>query len=259
MGIMKPFSEVKCSECDSNGFIIRNSLAVKCECRIKYERELRTSDSLLKSGLLDENSNYSDFKQLYDFKFSDYRGEDAEGNMKKLQMFCDEFDSDLKPFRHLHCYVHGGQGTQKSHTMKGLLVKMARKGKQVCYMFTKNLIALIIDAERNDVSKKKLEYAMNSDVLVLDEFEEKRCSLWESGYKEKSLIIWLKNRLEIVRKSTWFVSNDTIDELKQSKFGELFGDLIERETVYGRFEFKDRYSDYVDEKEVKNMMNFIWS
>lgn len=258
MGIMKPFSEVKCGECDSNGFIIRNSLAVKCECRIKYERELRTSDSLLKSGLLDENSNYSDFKRLFDFKFSDYYGKDENGNISRLQKYCDEFDSDVKPFRHLHCYVWGEQGCQKSYVMRGLLAKMARKGKQVSYIFAKNLIALIIDAERDEIARKKLDYIIDSDILVIDEFEEKRCALWQSNYKERSLIVWLKDRLEVIRKSTWFVSNDSVEKLKESKFGELFGDLIERETMYGRFEFKDNYVNCLDKKETMKIMSQIW-
>jgi len=259
MGILKPFSEVKCEKCDSNGFIVGESSAVKCNCRQIYEYELKASDILSKSGLLDNNSStYEDFKKLIDFDWTDYRGKDENGNLKKLQKFVDEFDSDKKPFKHLHCYVHGGQGTQKSYTMKGVLTKLATKGKSVYYIFAKDLISLLHDSERDEELKKKLDYIKNVDVLVIDEFEEQRCCLWQSGYKERLLIVWLKDRLEVVRKSTWFISNDSIDEMKSGKFGELFGDMLERETIYGRFEFKDKYSDYITKEEIEETMKNIW-
>ena len=60
MSIIKPFSEIKCRNCDSNGFIIGNHLAVKCDCRLKYEHELLTSNILINSGLLNEGSSYDD-------------------------------------------------------------------------------------------------------------------------------------------------------------------------------------------------------
>lgn len=284
MSVIKPFSEVKCNKCNKDGFIINENNAVKCDCRKQYEFEVSASESLLKGGLLKESSSYEDFKKLINFDWSDYRGKDENGNLKKLQKFVDDFDkvkykevphdsvddkgnvirteytkiSVESPFKHLHCYVYGEQGTQKSYTIKGMLTKLACKGKSVFYIFTKDLIAIINDSERNEESQKLLDYILNVDVLVLEEFNEERCALWQSGYKEKNLIIWIKNRLEIIRKSTWFVTNDTIERLKEGKFGELFGDLIDRETRFGRFHFTDRYVDNLDEKEIENMMKNIW-
>jgi DNA replication protein DnaC len=284
MSIIPNFNTIKCDKCDSNGFIVGESSAVKCNCRIRYEQELKTSDVLSRSGLLNENSTYEDFKKLIDFDWSDYRGKDENGNLKKLRKFVDEFDktkykeiphnsvddkgniirteyskvSIENPFKHLHCYVWGGQGTQKSYTMKGVLTKLATKGKSVYYIFAKDLISLLHDSERDEELKKKLDYIKNVDVLVIDEFEEQRCCLWQSGYKERLLIVWLKERLEVVRKSTWFISNDSMEEQKESKFGELFGDMLDRETKFGRFEFKDKYSDYITKEEIEETMKNIW-
>ena len=258
MSIIPNFNTIKCDKCDSNGFIVGESSATKCSCRVKFEQELKTSDVLSRSGLLNENSTYEDFKKLIDFDWSDYRGKDENGNMKKLQKFVDEFDSDKKPFKHLHCYVWGGQGTQKSYTMKGVLTKLATKGKSVYYIFAKDLISLLHDSERDEELKKKLDYIKNVDVLVIDEFEEQRCCLWQSGYKERLLIVWLKERLEIVRKSTWFISNSSIEEMRNGKFDELFGDMLDRETKFGRFEFKDKYSDYITKEEIEETMKNIW-
>ena len=284
MSIIPSFSEIKCDKCNKDGFITTENGAIKCDCRQRFEQELKASDILSKSGLLDESSTYEDFTRLINFQFTDYRGKDENGNLKKLQKYCDEFDktkykeiphnsvddkgniirteyskvSIENPFKHLHCYVWGEQGTQKSYTMKGVLTKLAIKGKSVYYIFAKYLISLLHESERDEELKKTLDYIKNVDVLVIDEFEEQRCCLWQSGYKERLLIVWLKDRLEVVRKSTWFISNNSIEEMKNGKFGELFGDMLDRETKFGRFEFKDKYSDYITKEEIEQKMKDIW-
>ena len=258
MSIVPSFNLYKCDKCDNNGFIVGENSAVKCICRIQYEQELKTSDVLSRSGLLNENSTYEDFKKLIDFDWSDYRGKDENGNLKKLQKFVDEFDSDKKPFKHLHCYVWGKQGTQKSYTMKGVLTKLAIKGKSVYYIFTKDLINLIIDSDRDEVAKKKLDYIMNVDCLVLDEFDTQRIASWKSNYKENILLVPLKNRMEVARKSTWIISNLSIEEQKETSFGELYYDLLKRETCYGQFHFTDKYFDNLSKEEIEQKMKNIW-
>lgn len=259
MSIIPNFNTMKCDKCDANGFIVGESSAVKCNCRIRYEQELKTSDVLSRSGLLNENSTYEDFKKLIDFDWSDYRGKDENGNLKKLQKYCDEFDSDKKPFKHLHCYVWGGQGTQKSYTMKGVLTKLAIKGKSVYYIFTKDLINLIIDSDRDETAKKKLDYIMNVDCLALDEFDTQRIASWKSNYKENILLVPLKNRMEVTRKSTWIISNLSIDEQKETSFGELYYDLLKRETCYGQFHFTDKYFNNLSKEEIEKTMQSIWN
>ena len=258
MGILKEFNFYKCDKCDSNGFIVKNGVAILCDCRKNYEVELKSSDILLKSGLLTENSTYEDFKKLINYSFDDYKGKDENGNIKRIKKYVDEFDRSDKPFKNMHFYIWGGQGTQKSYTLKGMLTKLACKGKSVYYTFLKNLISLIIESDRDENAKSKLNYIMNVDVLVLDEFEEKRANLWASGYKENTLITWLKDRMEVVRKSTWFISNDSMEQMKESKFGELYGDLLDRETKFGRFEFTDRYVDSLSKEEIQATFASIW-
>ena len=259
MSIIPNFNLYKCEKCDSNGFIVGESSAVKCSCRVKFEQELQASDILCRSGLLTESSTYEDFKKLIDYSFDDYHGKDEQGNIRRLKKFVDEFDNPNKPFKNLHCYVYGNQGTQKSYTLKGMLARLACNGKSVCYIFTKDLIDLIIDSDRDENAQSKLNYIMNVDVLVLDEFEESRCALWKSQFKENSLIIWIKNRLEIIRKSTFFVSNDSIEQMKSGAFGNLFGDLIERETKFGRFEFVDKYFDNIPKEKLEEVFDSIWN
>lgn len=259
MSIVPNFNTIKCEKCDSNGFIIKDGNASICDCRKRHEYELSASIILLQSGLLTENSTYEDFKKLIDYSFDDYHGKDEQGNIRRLKKFVDEFDNPNKPFKNLHCYVYGSQGTQKSYTLKGMLARLACNGKSVYYIFTKDLIDLIIDSDRIEESQKKLDYIMNVDVLVLDEFEESRCALWKSQFKENSLIVWIKNRLEIIRKSTFFVSNDSIEQMKSGAFGNLFGDLIDRETKFGRFEFVDKYFDNISKEKLEEVFDSIWN
>lgn len=258
MSIVPNFNTVKCKKCDSNGFIIKDGNASICDCRKRYEYELSASNILLQSGLLTENSTYEDFKKLINYSFDDYKGKDENGNIKRIKKYVDEFDRSDKPFKNMHFYIWGGQGTQKSYTLKGMLTKLACKGKSVYYTFTKDLIDLIIDSDRIEESQKKLDYIMNVDVLLLDEMQSDRCALWKSQFKENSLIIWVKNRLEVVRKSTWFISNDSIEQMQSGAFGNLFGDLIDRETKFGRFEFTDRYMDSLSKEEIQATFASIW-
>lgn len=258
MGILREFNLYKCEKCNKDGFITSENSATKCDCRKKYEYELSASNILLQSGLLTENSTYEDFKKLINYSFDDYKGKDENRNIKRIKKYVDEFDNPNKPFRNMHFYIWGGQGTQKSYTLKGVISKLACMGKSVYYIFTKDLIDLIIDSDRDENSQSKLNYIMNVDVLVLDEFEESRCALWKSQFKENSLIVWIKNRLEIIRKSTWFISNDSISEMQSSAFGNLFGDLIKRECKFGTFEFTDRYIDSLSKEEIEQTFASIW-
>lgn len=259
MGIIAPYSEIKCDKCDKNGFILGENSATKCECRKLYEYELSASNILLQSGLLTENSTYEDFKKLIDYRFTDYKGKDENGNIKRIKKYVDEFDNPNKPFKNMHFYIWGGQGTQKSYTLKGMLAKLAIKGKTVHYIFCKDLINLIIDADRNEESQKKLSYIMNVDVLVLDEVDSQRIATWKSGYKENSFIVPLKERLEITRKSTWIVSNLSLEEQKESSLGGLYYDLFCRECRFGTFEFTDRYFDNIPKEEIEEIFNSIWN
>ena len=256
--ILPSYESVKCNNCDKNGFVVKNGIATLCSCRKQYEQELSASDILLKSGLLTENSNYEDFKKLIDYDFSMYRGNDKNGNIKRIKKYVDEFDNPNKPFKNMHFYIWGGQGTQKSYTLKGMLSLLAKKGKSVYYTFTKDLISLIIDSERNEDSQKKLNYIQNVDCLILDEFDPNRVATWKSGYKENVLITWLKERLEIIKKSTWIISNLSIDEQKNGSFGDMYYDLLCRECRYGTFEFTDKYSDNLSKEEMEEIFNSIW-
>ena len=107
-------------------------------------------------------------------------------------------------------------------------------------------------SDREDEIRVLLDKILNVDCLVLDEFSAPRLALYKSGYKEKVLLPFLKTRLESIHKSTIFISNDPVEKL--SELDEFIKDLVERETLVGKMEFKDRYVDNMKPID----LNSIW-
>lgn len=255
------FKDYKCKECNENGFVV-NPLSItseKCDCRIKFENILRTFSLLKDSGLLFDYSSKSDFDDLNSYTFDKYVGEDKNKNIDKLKMFVERFEDETKPFSKMSFYIYGNQGCQKSYTVKGILSLLAKKNHSVYYILAKDLVDLIIKSERDDEKKDLLNYIQSVDCLCIEELNAKRMALWNSGFKQEILVSWLKTRLEVVHKSTFIISNDTIEEFKKSELGELLGDLVERECKFGTFEFTDNYGQNMSEEDFKKKFDDIWS
>lgn len=255
------FKEFKCEECNDDGFVtdIFTNTTKKCKCRINYENTLRTFNILKESGLLFDYSTLNDFNELNDYSFDKYVGTDENKNIDKLRMYIERFEDETKPFSKMSFYIHGPQGCQKSYTVKGVLSLLAKKGHSVYYILAKDLVDLIIKADRDDEKKELLDRILIVDCLCIEELNSKRMALWNSGFKQETLVPWLKTRLEVVHKSTFMITNDTIEEFKQSELGELLGDLVERECKFGTFEFNDNYGNNLSKEDFKKKFDDIWS
>lgn len=143
--------------------------------------------------------------------------------------------------------------------MKNVCKELSNKGFSTYYIFAKDLISLIMDSERDENARLKLSELMKVDFLVIDEFNEKRINLYtSSSYKENSSLVWIKERLEICRKSTAFISNSSLQEIKEGKLGDLYGDLLIRETRFGNLEFKDKFVFDTNSKEFQDELASIW-
>ena len=255
------FKDFKCSNCDVNGFITNpfTNTTEKCECRVKFEKDLRTFNLLKESGLLLETSTKNDFDELNSYSFDKYVGKDENKNLDKLKMYVSKFDDESKPFSKMSFYIHGPQGCQKSYTIKGILSRLAKSNHTVYYILAKDLVDLIIKSERDEEKKDLLNYIQTVDCLCIEELNAKRMALWNSGFKQEILVSWLKTRLEVVHKSTFIITNDTIEEFKSSELGELLGDLVERECKFGTFEFKDNYGANLSKEDFQKKFDDIWS
>lgn len=230
-----------CGKCNNGKITIRskNGNTWKyCDCYKTYIHNMRIYSKMKSSGLND----------IIVKSFDDYVGTDENKNIPKMKKFVDEFSNK---FHDKHLFIYGDNGTQKSTMAKVLLYKLAEKGYSVLYMNSKDFFSKFSELEVDEEFENKF---YNYDCLILDEFDSKKVQLFKSGYKESATIAPLKKRMEINRKSTIFISNQTIDEIKDSQLGELFGDLIDRECF--QMTFTDKYSKNVD---LSKKWDDLWS
>lgn len=247
---------VSCGNCNNGDIYDSNGVHHYCECYKRYLANVRLGANLVNSGLLAKDYTESQFNQFGDYDFDKYAGADKNSNLLKLKKIVDCFDDEKLPYKSIHHYWCGNQGTQKTYTAKGMLSLLCKKGKSVYYIMSKDLSKLIMNEDFKD--NTLLERILNVDCLVIDEFEEDRMALYNSNYKQNTMLPWLKKRLEVIRKSTILISNRNIEEMKKSRLGELFGDLVDRETKYCQLVFEDRYCDNMDTDEFASTMKALW-
>lgn len=225
-----------CNKCDEHGFIINNGIATRCDCWTAYKSRVQFLQKLHESNLITDITPQEKIDKFLDYDICSYKGDDANKNIKKVKMFVSEFDTKFKT---INLYIYGDNGTQKSTVVKWICKKLLKSGKSVYYIIGKDLIDIIMDSERNEESKFKVTQMLQSDLLVIEEFEKSKLSLFSSNYKQSELIPFLKTRMESICKSTIFISNSEISDLYE--LSETIGDLVDRETMNCKLHFTDRY------------------
>ncbi len=229
---------VPCKLC-SNGFIIRDGVATKCECWTNYRNEVLFLQKLYESNLITDITPQDKISKFIEYDIDSYRGDDVNKNIRKIKKFANEFEDK---FKSVNLFIYGDNGTQKSTVVKWICKKLLQKGKTVYYIIGKDLIDLIMDSERDAESKRKLNIMLQSDLLVIEEFEKSKLSLFSSNYKQSELIPFLKTRMESICKSTIFISNSDISDLYE--ISDTIGDLIDRETIDCKLHFTDKYYNH---------------
>ena len=104
------------------------------------------------------------------------------------------------------------------------------------------------------INKETLKEIVLKDVLIIDEFDESKITLYSSDWKQKFILPFLKTRLETILKATIFISNKRPEELGE-KFEGAIQDLISRETVDTVLVFNDKYAKYKEKINVRNIWN----
>lgn len=226
-----------CGVCNKDGFIITKDYSKKCSCRIEYENNLNIIKGLLSSNVITYNSSKESLDFLLNLSFNDYKGNDYAGNLIKIKKFCTNFKNK---YNNLNLFFSGDPGTQKT-TLAKIMIKELIKQKVSCYYIIANdLIDIIIESGRDIEKKNLIESILNYDFLVIDEFDEHKIVTFSSGWQRKNLFPFLKKRLESIRKSTLFISNQKIDNLG-AYFEGAIQDLILREVPDQTMIFKDNY------------------
>lgn len=180
-----------------------------------------------------------------DFNFDDYLGEKSKDSMKKLRYISNHPGDFLKGT----FYIYGGNGTQKTSMSRVMGRELIKKGYTVHYILMEDLINLIMDAEDFDAEKankaqKEVSKLYLIDFLIIDEsFDRTKVTLFKSGYQLPFLDKFLRKRLENIRKTTFFISNETIDSIENSGYGKSIQNLIERNVKGNIIEFHDNYQE----------------
>jgi DNA replication protein DnaC len=232
------FEEFKsCGNCDDYGFILKEGIAVKCNCRKIYLKRVSLRNSMLRAGFITRDTPLDKVESLETYTLSNYSGEDKEHNLEKIHKFIEYFGTK---YRSLHLFFSGKPGTQKTTIAKFMVRELLCKGYTANYILANDLIEKIISSYREDGSKEEVIHLLDSNFLVIDEFDEDKIISYASGWQRKNLFPWLKKRLEVVKASTLFISNKKIDDIGDY-FEEAIQDLLLREVPDHTMIFTDNY------------------
>ena len=237
-----------CNKCQ-NGFIVKDGVGKKCECKIKYDQEINFILSLIDSNILQEFSSEYQYTFFKEYTLNKYKGPDEGNNKNKIEKFIKDFDNK---FNSINLFFYGEPGTQKTILSKYIVCSLVKKEKTGYYIIANDLFNLLTDSERNEKSRIKLKNILLKDILIIDEFDEDKITLYSSDWKQKFILPFLKKRLESIRKSTIFVSNRNPSNLGE-KFDGAIQDLIERETEGRILIFKDKYSKYKEKINIEDI------
>ena len=215
-------------------YYVSDGKALKeCSC---HKRWKRTAELKLKA----RNSNIwiRDSAMIYN-PDTDYIGKQSILEVEKLKLVVKNFDM----YSSNTIYIYGRNGSQKTTLSQWLGLSLIKKGKSVAHMTMKALVDIISpNFEDPQGTKKKLEYLLNLDVLILDEvFDKSKMVLYSTGSQIGFLTDFLKERIENGRFNL-LISNIHPNGIKEL-FGESLHSLIYRNTVQmgTLLEFKDVY------------------
>lgn len=171
---------------------------------------------------------------------------------RKLTKYVEEFDTRYRNI-HLYFWSHDN-GTQKT-TMASIVGNLLlKKGFSTRFILMGDLLTLLTDLNKGEDSSERRQDLLDCDFLIIDDsFDKKKATIFRSGYQISFLDIFLRDRLERLRKATCFTSNFSIDEIDEEVFGVSLKKLVKR-SVPDPFEFSVLYSDRNDFD-----INTLWS
>jgi len=207
-----------CDKCN-NGYIYymedENTECVKkCKCYEKYLIEKKKDFAFSKSNLPEYIKNYD---------IQTYLGKDKQKNLIRIKDFIENFKNNSSE----HLFFHGAYGTQKSTLSRYIGYNLLKQGFTVYYGLMADISRLLTEADMDSEKKEYVDFVLNVDHLILDEFSKDKVTIYKSEYQIPFITSFLKKRFEINRKSTIIISNQDITEFK--KFSGTIGDLISRE------------------------------
>jgi len=216
-----------CSICGGSGYLkSRDGSMTRCECRVQLQSEARLTTLSIEANL----PNYPSWSPDM------YTGTKSVDNMRKIRLFVDQFDTKFKT---ISMYWLGGNSTQKTTSAHWIAVELLKKGKSVQYVTMQNLVKDLMEGESFSKTVDVSKY-YNADFLIIDEsFDPTKVTLFKSKFQIPFLDSFVRERVEIRRRSTLFISNVGIEQVDM--FSTSLRALVERCTVGSVFTFEDRF------------------
>jgi DNA replication protein DnaC len=225
---------VPCSKCiDGYIFDSKTEEATKCNCLKDYQTKRKLEIAIERSNIpfyISEN------RLLIDYSLDDYIGKDKRGNLSKVNKFISDFDK----YHQRNLFLSGKPGTQKSTVSRFIGMELLKQGYSVYYFLADQLVRNLIDSDRDDIIKMKMDRIITCDCLIIDEFSQDKMTTYKSGWQNTFLLPFLKRRIEFIRKSIIFISNSPIENIG-TYFKGATQDLVYREVADKEMIFEDNY------------------
>jgi len=140
-------------------------------------------------------------------------------------------------------YMHGPNGTQKTSIAMWGGMQLLQKGYKVQYILMYKLISLLTSSfDKREEFAIEVDKLKASDLVIIDEaFTKDKVLLYKSGYQLPFLDSFLRERIDIYKKGTLFLSNKDSSEIEAEGFGKSLQDLIQRNTIGSDLRFLDNY------------------
>lgn len=202
----------------------------ECDCHKKW---------MSKEALLRKLRNANVWASEY--SPADYVGERSRENMDLLQQYIDRF---ADKFKDKTVYFYGGNGTQKTTVAMWVAQSLIKKDFEVYYTLMETLTtALLPDfSNQNPLRDEVIKKATFADLLVIDEsFDKSKQTLYKSGYHIPFIDRFIRERIDVYKRATIFVSNVAPDAIAAQGFGDSLQSLISRNVRQSTLSFHDVY------------------
>lgn len=235
------------------------SLGVEeCECHKDWTRK-----NLLRIRAKRANIWSSDSALAYNE--NSYVGQKSSHEVSKLKKYIDNFVEKDPRFMSTVLYMYGPHGTQKTHLAQWIGLSLLNYNFKVQYTLMQTLITSLSpefnNSKEQDEDKQSLaDSLLNADCLIIDEsFQAEKVTLYKSKYQLPFLETFLRTRIDILQKSTIFISNVKPSEIDANGFEKSLESFVQRNTVAKKtlLTFEDVYDELQNQFDVEGIFDNV--
>jgi len=229
-----------CEKCNK-GYIYAldekgEEIVYTCDCLIKFKEKKFKDIVFSKSKLPKFIKNYSLDK--------DYIGDDINKNLKLVK----EFIKNFEEYNDISLYFYSSQrGNQKTTIAQYIMRELLYKKFDCRFMLMGDFLTILENEKFKEEASNLKDELLVCDLLILDDcFDKQKNNMYKSGYQLSFIDKFLRNRLEILNKSTIFTSNYSINEIESETFGINIPALLKRNIQLYKYEleFKDNIEEF---------------